>query len=374
MNNPVKDDNRVFELRRVQSAGHWREALLTLPDAHPLQSWTWSQFKSRWSWSSAALILVDKGKSKDEKPVAAALVLKRRLPRSPFSILYTPKGPILDPGDKTIATALLGQLEHHVRSEKAIFLKIDPDVVLGYGAEEWKPEAEGQGFRSLLIDRGWRFSDDQIQYRNTVEIDLKMTEDELLAGMKQKTRYNIRLAGRRGVKIRVGDPDDFEMLAKMYIETAARDGFAVRPEGYYHDAWGSFYKAGMARLLIAEYEGQPLGAVFLVRSDERAIYMYGASNDLERQRMPNYLLQWESIRWAREQGCRVYDFWGAPDEFEENDPLWGVWRFKSGFNGRVVRHIGAWDYPARPFWYWLYSAVIPKYLGFLRRFRDVGAG
>jgi lipid II:glycine glycyltransferase (peptidoglycan interpeptide bridge formation enzyme) len=95
--------------------------------------------------------------------------------------------------------------------------------------------------------------------------------------------------------------------------------------------------------------------------------MYGASTDLERQRMPNYLLQWEAIRWAQAQGCTVYDFWGAPDEFVEDDPLWGVWRFKSGFNGQVVRHIGAWDFPARPFWYWIYTAVIPKYIAFLRR-------
>ncbi len=82
--------------------------------------------------------------------------------------------------------------------------------------------------------------------------------------------------------------------------------------------------------------------------------------------MPNYLLQWEAIRWAKQTGCEVYDFWGAPDNFEKDDPLWGVWRFKSGFNGKVIRHIGAWDYPARPFWYWIYTVVMPRYLDFLR--------
>jgi lipid II:glycine glycyltransferase (peptidoglycan interpeptide bridge formation enzyme) len=82
--------------------------------------------------------------------------------------------------------------------------------------------------------------------------------------------------------------------------------------------------------------------------------------------MPNYLLQWEAIRWAKDQGCEVYDFWGAPDDFVESDPLWGVWRFKAGFKGQVVRHIGAWDYPNRPFWYWIYTTVMPRYLAFLR--------
>jgi lipid II:glycine glycyltransferase (peptidoglycan interpeptide bridge formation enzyme) len=103
-----------------------------------------------------------------------------------------------------------------------------------------------------------------------------------------------------------------------------------------------------------------------VRFGKRVIYMYGASNDKERQRIPNYLLQWEAIRWGKAQGCSVYDFWGAPDEFVESDPLWGVWRFKAGFNGQVVRHIGAWDFVVRPLLYQLYTVVLPKYLNFLR--------
>ncbi|MCI0731946.1 MAG: peptidoglycan bridge formation glycyltransferase FemA/FemB family protein, partial [Chloroflexi bacterium] len=148
--------------------------------------------------------------------------------------------------------------------------------------------------------------------------------------------------------------------------TAQRDGFAVRPVAYYLDAWQTFYDAGLAHPLLAEYEGQPVAAVIVVSYGRRAIYMYGASTDKERQRMPNYLLQWEAIRQAQERGYRVYDFWGAPDDFVESDLLWGVWRFKAGFNGQVVRHIGAWDYPARPFWYWLYTVVIPKYLDLLR--------
>jgi lipid II:glycine glycyltransferase (peptidoglycan interpeptide bridge formation enzyme) len=118
---------------------------------------------------------------------------------------------------------------------------------------------------------------------------------------------------------------------------------------------------------LAEYEGNPLAAVILVRFGERMIYMYGASTERERQRMPGYLLQWEAIRLARAQGCQIYDFWGAPNEFVESDPLWGVWRFKEGFSGQVVRFIGAWDYVARPFWYWVYTAVMPRYLAYLRR-------
>jgi lipid II:glycine glycyltransferase (peptidoglycan interpeptide bridge formation enzyme) len=260
------------------------------------------------------------------------------------------------------------------RQEKALFIKIDPEVVLARDIEPERPDPDGQLLVSELEQWGWRFSRDQIQFRNTVLLDLSQPEDTLLASMKQKTRYNIRLAGRSGVTVRPGDPLDFPVIAEMYRETAGRDGFAIRPLEYYLDAWQTLYDGLLAFPLIAEYGGQPLAAVIIVRSGNRAIYMYGASRQQERQRMPNHLLQWEAIRWAKNAGCEVYDFWGAPDEFVESDRLWGVWRFKEGFAGQVVRHIGAWDFPARPLLYWLYTALIPRYLAFLRSRRKPADG
>jgi lipid II:glycine glycyltransferase (peptidoglycan interpeptide bridge formation enzyme) len=257
-------------------------------------------------------------------------------------------------------------LEQFSRQQRAAFIKIDPDVAKSWGVEEQRPSPIGSKFLTELQGRGWRFSDDQVQFRNTVELNLGRSEDELLASMKQKTRYNIRLAARKGITIRLGNPGDFELIAQLYSETASRDGFAVRPLAYYLDAWNTLYQGGMAQPFIAEYEGRPLAAVIIVRYGKRAIYMYGASNNQERKRMPNHLLQWEAIRWAKAQGCEIYDFWGAPDDFIESDPLWGVWRFKKGFNGQVVRHIGAWDFPTRRFWYWTLMTIIPKYLNFLR--------
>lgn len=293
-------------------------------------------------------------------------MLKRPVPRLPLSILYVPKGPVLNYDDAQLRQSVLARLEQWARQEGAIFVKIDPDVARSRGLDPAIPHPAGKAFIAELEARGWRFSDDQIQFRNTVELDLTLSEEELLANMKSKTRYNIRLAGRKDVVVRRGTPDDFPMIAAMYETTAERNDFTIRPPGYYLDAWHSFYDAGMAQPLIAEYEGTALAAVIVVRYGRRAIYMYGASNNKERNRMPNYLLQWEAIRWAKEQGCDVYDFWGAPDEFVESDSMWGVWRFKSGFEGEVVRHIGAWDYPARPLWYWAYTQIIPRYLSFLR--------
>jgi peptidoglycan pentaglycine glycine transferase (the first glycine) len=357
---------RRSAFRMERSAAAWQDVLAKLPNPHPLQSWPWGAFKARWGWSGTPLVLDIHDETEGRPPLAAALVLKRQAPRLPFSILYVSKGPILDYNNPALRRVVLAQLEQLARAEKAIFVKIDPDVVDSWGLEEERHSPIGSKFVEELHFRGWRFSNDQVQFRNTVELYLDRSEEELLAGMKQKTRYNIRLAGRKGVSVRLGDPEDFNAIATMYLETAARDHFTARPVEYYLDAWQSLYDAGMAQPLVAEYEGELLAAVIIVRFGERAVYMYGASSTKERRRMPNYLLQWEAIRWAKAQGCTVYDFWGAPDDFVESDPLWGVWRFKSGFNGQVVRHIGAWDYPARPFWYWVYSVVMPKYLTFLR--------
>ncbi|MGH2538213.1 MAG: lipid II:glycine glycyltransferase FemX [Candidatus Promineifilaceae bacterium] len=353
--------------RPVGSAAAWDAAVLALPRPHALQSWAWGDFKSRWGWRARPLLLSVHDDPAAGPPQAAALVLKRRLGRLPFSFLYVPKGPILDYGDGALRRVILAQLEALARRERAIFVKIDPEVVVGWGADEPRRSPAGAKFIQELEARAWRFSPEQIQFRNTVEIDLERAPAELLAAMKPKTRYNIRLAERREVAVRPGGPADLALIAEMYLETAARDGFLARPAAYYLDGWRTLLAAGMAQPLIAEHDGRPLAAVIVVRYGRRAIYLYGASSERERPRMPNYLLQWEAIRWAQAQGCQAYDMWGAPDAFDESDRLWGVWRFKAGFNGQVVRHLGAYDFPARPLLYWLFTAALPRYRSWLRR-------
>ncbi|MBI4769845.1 MAG: peptidoglycan bridge formation glycyltransferase FemA/FemB family protein, partial [Chloroflexi bacterium] len=123
---------------------------------------------------------------------------------------------------------------------------------------------------------------------------------------------------------------------------------------------------GLAESLIAEVEGAPVAAVIAFRFGDRAWYMYGMSSEAHREKMPNHLLQWEAMRRARAAGCTVYDFWGAPDDFDERDPMWGVFRFKEGFGGQVVRTLGAWDFPASRPLYWLYTQAMPKVLEAMR--------
>lgn len=362
---------RASTFKLEDSPVTWQATLARLPNAHPLQSWAWGQFKSRWGWEAMPLTMSVGGNSWET--IAAAMVLKRRVPRLPYCVLYVPKGPALDFHDRSLRLQVLARLEQLAKRERAIFIKIDPEVVRSWGLEHERVSPLGAAVMRDLHERGWRPSDEQIQFRNTVELSLEATEEQLLAAMKQKTRYNIRLAERKGVTVRPGGPADFPTIAEMYQETAARDGFTVRPAEYYLDGWGELYQAGMAQPLVAEVDGRAVAAVVLVRFGDRVIYMYGASRNEARERMPNHLLQWEAIRWAQAQGARVYDFWGAPDEFEEADRMWGVWRFKAGFNGEVVRFIGAWDYTPRPLLYRLYTQAIPRYLELLRARRGRSA-
>ena len=228
-------------------------------------------------------------------------------------------------------------------------MKIDPDV-----------PADHEATTLLLRRRGWQPSPEQIQFSNTLHTDLRPDPDDILMDMKSKTRYNIRYAGRKGIEVERSD--DLPLFYEIYAETAERDDFLIRPFEYYQDAWGTFTDAGLAQLFIARYENQALAGVLPFRFGDTAWYMYGASRALHRNLMPTYLLQWEAMLWAKEHGCTLYDWWGAPDELDESDPMWGVYRFKSGFAAEFVEQIGAWDFPVYGSLYRLYHALMPRYL------------
>ncbi len=364
----------------------WNQIISRLPDPHFLQTFEWGQVKANYGWEryfiiwkreSSQSFTSDQVSSLNgvdlSDMLAATMILKRRIPiggmAAQLSVLYAPKGPLMDWKNGALRERVLDDLQSFARKQGGIFLKIDPDVMVGTGipgSEEDVIDGDGQLVVSALKDRGWVFSADQIQFRNTVLIDLSASEEEMLLRMKQKTRYNVRLAGRKGVMIRVGSMADLPLLYKMYAETSLRDGFVIRDEGYYRAVWERFMGAEMAEPLIAEVNGEPVAAIFVFYFAERAYYVYGMSRAVHREKMPAYLLQWEGMKRARSRGCRTYDLWGAPDEFDESDSMWGVFRFKRGLGGSVVRTLGAWDYPPNKFWYRLYAEIIPRVLGVLR--------
>jgi lipid II:glycine glycyltransferase (peptidoglycan interpeptide bridge formation enzyme) len=368
----------------------WNQLIAQLPNPHFLQTYEWGQVKAAYGWQPLYLVWDEAGFSvslqssnlQHSTIKAAALVLKKTVPTgglaARLSILYTPKGPLLDWKDASLRMRVLDDLQRFARQQGAIFLKLDPDVVLGTGVpgtETEITEPGGEAVRGELSRRGWRFSSDQIQFRNTVIVEVgTSTEEEILARMKQKTRYNVRLAAKKGVSVRPGNQDDWPMLYKMYAETSVRDGFVIRDEAYYRKVWGVFQspvanskpQAPLAQPLIAEVDGEPVAAIVVFAFAGRAYYVYGMSREAHREKMPTYLLQWEAMRWAKAHGCATYDLWGAPEVFDESDSMWGVFRFKDGLGGQVVRTLGAWDYAPNPFWYGFYTQVMPKILDVMR--------
>lgn len=341
-----------MSLSVITDAVVWNALVSQLPHAHIIQAWEWGEIKSRYGWRAERLSW--------EGGRAAAQVLTRSALRGVVKVLYIPKGPLLDWDNTLLRARVLDDLQTLARQRCAVLVKIDPDVLATSEGSAGRLESE-------LERRGWAFSPDQIQFRNTVTLDLTRSEDELLAAMKQKTRYNVRLAVKKGVRVRAGGPADFDLLYRLYAETSLRDGFAIRSAAYYRDVWGTLIEAGRAQPLIAEVDGEPVSALILFHVARTAWYFYGMSRDAHREKMPNHLLQWEAIRWAREQGALTYDFWGAPDNLVESDPLWGVWKFKEGFGGEFVRRIGAWDFAPSPALYRLYTTVLPRLLDVLRR-------
>jgi len=355
--------------RLVTRQDDWDTSLASLPEPHILQSWVWGEVKSKYGWKAERWIWEDNGNA-----TAAAQVLERRwpagLPWPSWRVLYVPRGPILDWSNAALASAVLTDLTALARERQAIFLKIDPELTLTLSEVpdgELVPSAVGTSVEETLRRLNWIPSLEQVQFRSTLRLGLESDEDELLARMKSKTRYNIRLAERKGVSIRSGSESDFDELYAMYRETSIRDGFVIRPRSYYLDAWGTPLRAGRAKIFLAEVQGRAVAALILFHFGPTAWYFYGMSRSAHRESMPTHLLQWEAIRWAKAAGLRTYDFWGAPDRADPDDPMFGVYRFKVGFGASLVETIGAWDFPVQRARHRLYSVVLPRVLEILRR-------
>lgn len=338
------------EIRTDLPAREWDDFVAAHPHAHILQTAEWGQLKAAFGWTPERLALLEDG-----DPRAGALVLYRRLPAGLGTLAYVPRGPLGDwEGDEM--QELLEALVAAARARRAIALILEPDL------------PDEPRWRERLAALGWRPSPlESVQPRRTLILDIRRSEADILAAMKPKTRYNIRLAERKGVMVREGTEADLPAFHRLMAETAARDRFHVHAPAYYEQAYRLFVPAGMARLLMAEVEGEPVAALMVFALGRRAWYFYGASGDAHREKMPTYRLQWEAIRWARAQGCAEYDLWGVPDEDEERleaefthrqDGLWGVYRFKRGFGGRLVRTVGAWERPVHPLLYRLYARLV----------------
>jgi lipid II:glycine glycyltransferase (peptidoglycan interpeptide bridge formation enzyme) len=247
-------------------------------------------------------------------------------------------------------------IAHAARRNRAWALWLDAALVD-------TPEA-----RTQLRTLGFAPAERVIQPPRTIVVDIAPDEAEILARMKQKTRYNIRLSARKGVTVREGAVEEVAKFYTLLSETSGRDEFGIHSETYYRHALELFSRTqhspnsqphigGEAALLLADVEGETVAALIVFALGEKSWYFYGASSNRHRNAMPTYALQWAAMRWAKARGCTSYDLWGIPDADEEtleaefterSDGLWGVYRFKRGFGGEVVRYVGLWEKALNP--------------------------
>ena len=333
-----------------------------------LQSGFWGRFKSEFGWTSLHFSL---RRGSESCPL---LVLERSIRRG-FSFAYVPHGPDCDLSSRDTADFLASvarSLRPHL-SPTCIFLRFDPPWHLVSGAagdaEAKDGLAQGGGAEPLrpLVGAPLRRAAADVQPPDTVLLDLDADPESLLAAMKPKWRYNIKLAAKKGVVVEEAGAEALPEFYRLYRKTAERDRIALHPEHYYSRLFSlaSSYGDGAARgplvpdlrLWFARHEGEALAAIVTLFRGERAVYLYGASSDEKRNLMPAYALQWAAIQAAKAAGCREYDFFGIPPSDDPQHPMAGLYRFKTGFGGSIVHRAGSWDYPLRPLTYRVFRAA-----------------
>ncbi len=316
----------------------WNDFVSSSPHGSILQSWEWGEIKAGPAWQPVRLALFEDGSIK-----AGISILKRRLPLG-RSLFYAPRGPVVDFSDEKMLDALLLQVAMQAKKDGALALKIDPEI------------PEGGRVENILKNRGFLKKKKQVQPRATFYVDLTLGLEELLMTFEEKTRYNIRLSEKKGVTVKEENTSEgVETFYKIYQETASREKFLIHPLSYYRKIKDILVDKGLASIFIAYHEGNPIGAVFVFRFGKKAWYMYGASVSDGRNVMPNHALHWHVIKWAKEKGCTTYDLWGIPSNPNEKHPLWGVYRFKKGFSGKLVKYIGVYDFPFDPVLYHIFD-------------------
>jgi len=333
----------------------WNQFVAQEPSFGLLQSWEWGEFKQKLGWKAYRIAVKKQGQI-----VAGAQMLIKSMPLVMASVAYVPRGPIGEWLEDGITSQILCEMHRVARNHRAIFLRIEP------------PLLNDPVTCQRLQHHHFRASPCTNQPPATIIMDLTQDLDKVLAQMHHKTRYNIRYATKKGVTVRLGGLEDLAAFYQLIKTTGRRAGFTPRTLYYYRCQWEMFADLGQMRLFLASYQGKIIAANMCVRFGEHAVFLNGASSGEHKNVMPNHLLMWEAIQWAKTQKCRTFDLWGIPDEVgqmacegkeppvtDRKDGLWGVYRFKRGFSKNVVFYTGAHDYVYSPL---LYALTTNKFV------------
>lgn len=313
------------------------ENFLMSAHADFLQTPAWASVKAAFGWTPHHLWLEE-----DRTPVGAVTFLEKGLLGN-RSVLYAPRGPVVPP-DARYFMALSEYIRSWPGRRRPLWARVDPDVATELGDETRL--ALGRASFCQAPDIG-PFGG--IQPRRVYRVDL--LREPLFEGLPGKTRYNVRLARRKGISVRVGGPEDVGLFHRLLRETGLRQGFTVRSRLYYERVYKALNGRGLGELLLAERDGDLLAANWVIHFGDRSSYLYGASKANFQNLMASYLIQWEAIRRSRRRGSVSYDLLGVPLSDVPGTFGEGLRTFKSHF-GEMVELVGEFDLPLNP---WLYQ-------------------
>ena len=304
------------------------------------QSYLWGKQKPMWQWDAIAV------RGEDGAIRGSLAVMTRKVPGIGRTLMYGCRGPVCDLDDRETFSQLLDGAKTLAKKYKSYVIKIDPDV-----------PSSNTAFSSMLQSFGFRAKEggknfEAIQPRYVFRLNVEgKTEEELLANFHQKWRYNIRLAERKGVTVRICGKEMVPAFSDLMLTTGVRDGFVTRKPEYFAAMLDNLGEH--ARLYMAfDPNDTPIAGTLAIHYGDKVWYLYGASSNEHRNLMPNYLLQWRMIQWAVETNCRIYDFRGVSGDVSEDNPLYGLFRFKQGFGGDFTEFVGEMDLVLSPVIYW----------------------
>ena len=330
----------MYEFITEKTLPEYEAFVQSHPKGNFAQSYLWGKQKPMWQWDAIAV------RGEDGAIRGSLAVMTRKVPGIGRTLMYGCRGPVCDLDDRETFSQLLDGAKALAKKYKSYVIKIDPDV-----------PSSNTAFSSMLQSFGFRAKEggknfEVIQPRYVFRLNVEgKTEEELLANFHQKWRYNIRLAERKGVTVRICGKEMVPAFSDLMLTTGVRDGFVTRKPEYFAAMLDNLGEH--ARLYMAfDPNDTPIAGTLAIHYGDKVWYLYGASSNEHRNLMPNYLLQWRMIQWAVETNCRIYDFRGVSGDVSEDNPLYGLFRFKQGFGGDFTEFVGEMDLVLSPVIYW----------------------
>lgn len=321
---------------------HWDSFIKTnAADGGLLHSWQWADFQKSLEHQIFRLGAIDE----DGQLQAAALMIKHEMPFE-YNYLYCPRGPVINVLKINDLNSLFAEMKKISQEEKSFLIRVDPPWLVGN--------------EKRLTDAGFRKAEGEVQPKCSLVIDITKNEPEILAAMKQKTRYNISLASRKGIKVKISsEAADIESFWQLIKQTSSRDGFAPHPKEHYKKMFEILNQDGTVKLFLAEYDNKVVAAIMVSFFGKVCTYLHGASADTYREVMAPYFLQWQAIIEAKKRGFEFYDFGGVNGQ-TFNNPKWqGITRFKTGFAPEIKprEYVGGFDLVLNPVVFAAYKFV-----------------